>query len=89
MVDDNPNQRELLADLLRQRGYEVVEARDASEALRLISEQKPRACVIDIGLPDMDGYQLARKLRETPEARESKLIAVTGYGTKSDTQAFE
>jgi signal transduction histidine kinase len=89
VVDDNPDHRELLADLLRQRGYEVVEARDATEALRLIPEQKPRACVIDIGLPDMDGYELARKLRETPEARESKLIAVTGYGTKADTQVFE
>jgi CheY-like chemotaxis protein len=89
VVDDNPDHLELLADLLRERGYEVTEARDASEALRVISDQKPHACVIDIGLPDMDGYQLARKLREIPETRDSRLIAVTGYGTKADTHLFE
>jgi CheY-like chemotaxis protein/two-component sensor histidine kinase len=89
VVDDNPDHLEVLADLLRLRGYEVVEARDASEALRLISDHKPHACVIDIGLPDMDGYELARKLRQLPEARDSKLVAVTGYGTKADRQAFE
>jgi CheY-like chemotaxis protein len=89
VVDDNPDHRELLAELLRDRGYEVIAASDASEALRLISEQKPHACVIDIGLPGMDGYELTRKLREIPETRESKLIAVTGYGTRADTRAFE
>jgi len=45
--------------------------------------------VIDIGLPDIDGYELARKLREIPEARDSRLIAVTGYGTKADKHLFE
>ena len=89
VVDDNPDHLELLADLLRERGYEVTEARDASEALRLISDQKPQACVIDIGLPDIDGYELARKLREIPETRDSRLIAVTGYGTKADKHLFE
>jgi signal transduction histidine kinase/CheY-like chemotaxis protein len=89
VVDDNPDHLGSLADLLRMRGYEVIEARDASEALRLISEHTPQACVIDIGLPDMDGYELARKLRQLPEARDSKLVAVTGYGTKADRQAFE
>jgi CheY-like chemotaxis protein len=89
VVDDNPDHLELLADLLTMRGYEVIRARAASEALRLISEHKPHACVIDIGLPDMDGYELARKLRAIPEARDSRLVAVTGYGTKADKRAFE
>jgi signal transduction histidine kinase/CheY-like chemotaxis protein len=88
VVDDNSDHLALLADLLRERGYEVTEARDASEALRLISDQKPHACVIDIGLPDMDGYELARKLREIPATRDSRLIAVTGYGTKADAHLF-
>jgi CheY-like chemotaxis protein len=89
VVDDNPDHRELLAELLRSRGYEVIEAIDASEALRLIPEQKPHACVIDIGLPDIDGYELARKVREIPETRGAKLIAVTGFGTRADARAFE
>jgi len=88
VVDDNPDHLGLLAELLRGPGYEVIEAQDALEALRLISSEKPDACVIDIGLPGMDGYELARKLREIPETRESRLIAVTGYGTKADKESF-
>ena len=71
------------------RGYEVLEARDGFEALSLVSERKPDACVIDIGLPEMDGYQVARKLREIPQTRDCRLIAVTGYGLGEDQQAFE
>jgi signal transduction histidine kinase len=89
VVDDNPDHRELLAELLRMRGYEVIEAHDASLALSLISDQKPQACVIDIGLPGMNGYELVRKLRELPETKDSRLIAVTGYGTKADQESFE
>jgi CheY-like chemotaxis protein len=89
VVDDNPDHLALLAELLRGRGYDVIEANDASEALRIVSDHKPDACVIDIGLPGMDGYELARRLREIPATRESRLIAVTGYGTKSDKEAFE
>jgi two-component system, OmpR family, response regulator len=89
VVDDNPDHLELLAELLSARGYEVIAARDASEALRVILDQKPQACVIDIGLPGIDGYELARKLREIPETRDSRLIAVTGYSTKADTHLFE
>ena len=89
VVDDNPDHRALLAELLRGRGYEVIEAQNASEALNLISNQKPDACVIDIGLPGMDGFELARKLREKSETRTSRLIAVTGYGTKADKAIYE
>ena len=89
VVDDNPDHLELLANLLQLRGYEVIAAHDATEALRRIAGQQPDACVIDIGLPDIDGYELARKLREMPEARTAKLIAVTGYGTKADKSIFE
>jgi signal transduction histidine kinase len=89
VVDDNPDHLALLAELLREHGYDVIEANDASEALRLVPNQKPDACVIDIGLPGMDGYELARKLRQIPETRDSRLVAVTGYGTKSDKEAFE
>ena len=89
VVDDNSDHLQLLADLLRMRGYEVVEAHDATEALTLFATHKPNACVIDIGLPDMDGFDLARKLREIPETRASRLVAMTGYGTTADKQSFE
>ena len=88
VVDDNPDHRELLAELLRMRGYEVIEAHDASAAFRVIADQKPDACIIDIGLPGMNGYELAKKLRELPETKGSRLIAVTGYGTRADKEVF-
>ena len=89
VVDDNPDHLALLAELLEERGYEVLQAHDATEALSLVSSHKPDACVIDIGLPGIDGYELARRLREIPETRDSRLIAVTGYGTKADRESFE
>jgi len=88
LVEDNLDQLEGLADLLKVRGYEVLEARDGFEALDVVSQQKPDVCVIDIGLPGMDGYQVARRLREIPETRDCRLIAVTGYGLGEDSQAF-
>jgi len=89
VVDDNLDHLALLTELLRNRGYEVIQAQEASEALRIIAAQKPDACVIDIGLPGMDGFELARKLRELPETRGSRLIAVTGYGTRADKESYE
>jgi signal transduction histidine kinase len=89
IVDDNPDHLHFLAELLRMRDYEVVEANNAIQALSLSAEHKPNACVIDIGLPDMNGYDLARKLRESPETCSARLVAVTGYGTKADKQTFK
>jgi signal transduction histidine kinase len=88
LVEDNPDQLAGLSELLVVAGYEVIEARDASEALRIVSERKPDACIIDIGLPDMNGYDLARKLRDLPETRDSRLVAITGFGTVEDSQTF-
>jgi signal transduction histidine kinase len=88
LVEDNLDQLAGLADLLKVRGYDVLEARDGFEALHVVTQQKPDVCVIDIGLPGMDGYQVARRLREIPETRDCRLIAVTGYGIGEDRQAF-
>jgi signal transduction histidine kinase/CheY-like chemotaxis protein len=85
LVDDNPDHLELLADLLRVRGHEVIEARDGAQGIKAALEQKPRACVIDIGLPDMDGYELASRLRKAPDLRDALLIALTGYGTRAES----
>jgi signal transduction histidine kinase len=89
IVDDNLDQLELLAELLEFHGYKAIRARAAGEALRLATEHELYACVIDIGLPDMDGYELARRLRAIPQCRASRLIAVTGYGSTADHKAFE
>ena len=89
LVDDNPDQLAGLAELLRMRGYKVIEAGDGFEALRLASEFKPASCVIDIGLPGIDGYEVARRLRALPETRASRLVALTGYNIRDEQQPFK
>jgi CheY-like chemotaxis protein len=88
LVDDNPDHLYLLAMALKLKGYEVVTAADAAEALHRAAEDRPYACIIDIGLPDTNGYELARRLRSLPQSQDARLIAVTGYGTLADEQLY-
>jgi CheY-like chemotaxis protein len=62
----------------------VRQAGDAREALDLTADFAPQVVVLDIGLPDMNGYELARALRKQPETADALLIAVTGYGQSND-----
>ena len=75
----------MLAELLEIVGHIVVTAASGAEALAL-AEGAPEAFVVDIGLPDLDGYQVARALRETPGTRGALLIALSGYGSAEDAQ---
>ena len=84
IVDDNDDLAEALADALTDAGFETRTARDALSALRVAKELLPAAAVLDIGLPDMDGYELARRLREDPAHRHLRLVALTGYGQPAD-----
>ncbi len=84
VVDDNEDAAELLAEALATLGYDVRVAGDGAAALRLAGEVRPRLMLIDIGLPVMDGYELARRLREEPAHRQARLVAITGYGQESD-----
>jgi PAS domain S-box-containing protein len=82
VVDDNVDAAELLGDLLRASGYAVTIAHDGPEALAVAARTRPEVALIDIGLPVMDGYELARKLRDL--LGDARLIAVTGYGQQRD-----
>jgi CheY-like chemotaxis protein len=84
VVDDNADAADSLAILLRMAGCQVEVAYDGSETLELASSFKPDVVLLDIGLPGMDGYEVARKLREMPEMKEIVLVAVTGYGRDDD-----
>ncbi|HEY5926535.1 MAG TPA: ATP-binding protein [Kofleriaceae bacterium] len=84
LVDDNADAARALAELLREYGYDVAVAHDAPSALLLADEFRPEIALLDIGLPVMDGYELARHLRArlpTPP----RLVAVTGYGDHADS----
>ena len=82
VVDDNEDAAELLSEVLQQLGNTTRVAHDANGALALVDEFEPELAVLDIGLPIMDGYELARRLRERPG--KLGLIALTGYGQSSD-----
>jgi CheY-like chemotaxis protein len=84
VVDDNLDALTMLVELLRHLGYEAVYADNPLSVLELARRARPSIGLIDIGLPGMDGYQLARRLRDLDELGDLKLVAVTGYGLESD-----
>jgi PAS domain S-box-containing protein len=84
VVDDNEDAAEMLAETLTRKGYETRVAYDAPTALRLAAAFSPDIAFLDIGLPVMDGYELASHLRKIPGLSDLRLIAVTGYGQESD-----
>ncbi|HEX5656877.1 MAG TPA: ATP-binding protein [Polyangiales bacterium] len=86
VVDDNTDALATLSDALRVHGHEVHTAEDAASALALAQRTEPELAVLDIGLPGMDGYELARRLRQLPGFANIKLVAVTGYGQASDKE---
>ena len=86
IVDDNADAAIVLADAFSSRGYPTRIAHDGPEALVAAAEFRPDIAILDIGLPVMDGYELAARLRELPGAGGMRLIAVTGYGQPSDRE---
>lgn len=84
VVDDNTDAADTLALLLRQAGHAVAVAHDGAEALAQAAVIKPQVALLDIGLPGMDGYELAQRLREHPATAGAALAAVSGYGQPED-----
>ena len=89
VVDDNVDAAELIADGLRVQGFTVRVAHDPLNALELAREFAPAICVLDIGLPVMDGYTLGRELHARLRAAPPILIALTGYGQAQDKRRSE
>ncbi len=87
IVDDNADALGLLTDALALLGYEPIMASNGPRALALASARHPFVALLDIGLPGMDGYELARRLRATAELDGLKLVALTGYGLAADSRA--
>jgi PAS domain S-box-containing protein len=87
VVDDNVDAAATLSMLLEACGYEVMVENDSLRALALATKERPDAALLDIGLPEMDGNELARRLRADPGTRSALLVAVTGYGQEQDRRA--
>jgi signal transduction histidine kinase len=84
VVDDNVDAANMLAMLLEALGHSAVVEHDPLLALDLARKEKPDACLLDIGLPGIDGNELASRLRKSPETANATLIAITGYGQEND-----
>jgi PAS domain S-box-containing protein len=84
VVDDNEDGAETLSEALECMGCATRVAHDGPAALRMAKEFRPQVALLDIGLPAMDGYELAERLRNEPELADIALVAITGYGQESD-----
>jgi CheY-like chemotaxis protein len=83
-VDDNHDQLDSLSMLLKVMGHDVREAENGTEALKVAEEFRPQVLLVDIGLPEMNGYDVARRVRERPWGRDVLLVAQTGWGQDED-----
>jgi CheY-like chemotaxis protein len=86
VVDDAPAAAQMLAKLLEKLGQEVRTAHSAAEALELVRASPPQVVISDLGMPHVDGLELARRLRAIPAMRAAMLVALTGYGQESDKE---
>jgi CheY-like chemotaxis protein len=89
IVEDNHDSRVTLEKLLQLSGCEVFTAADGHAGFDAISRLKPDVALVDIGLPDIDGYEVARRVRGELGELPVRLIAVTGYGREDRTAIFK
>jgi CheY-like chemotaxis protein len=84
IVDDNEDAANSLALILQLGGHETASVYTAVDALQRAAAFRPEVVLLDIGLPGMDGYEVAQRMRELPGLRDIRLVAVTGYGRSDD-----
>jgi two-component system CheB/CheR fusion protein len=86
VADDNVDSADCLARLLKIAGHELRVAYDGPTALALATNFQPKVVLLDIGIPGLSGYDIARRLRENPETKNATLVAITGWGQPEDQQ---
>jgi CheY-like chemotaxis protein len=86
IVDDHPDSAESLALLLRLWDYQTIQAHDGPAALAVAVAEQPDVILLDIEMPGLDGYEVARRLRELPRTRDALIWALTGHGREEDRQ---
>jgi signal transduction histidine kinase len=84
VVDDNDDAAQVLAMFIEMIGHRATVEHSSRDALERARRERPQVCLLDIGLPDMDGIELARRLRAQPETADATLVAITGYGQDQD-----
>lgn len=88
IIEDNADSREMLGKLLQMHGCEVMTASDGLTGFDAIDRSRPDVALVDIGLPGMDGYEIAQRVRSQLKGISTRLIAVTGHGRAEDRAAI-
>ncbi len=86
IVDDNVDATDALATLLQLSGFNVRSAYDSRTGLQKIANERPDFLILDIGLPEMDGYEVARRVRMLPGGQQIRIVACTGWGSQADIE---
>jgi CheY-like chemotaxis protein len=86
VAEDNATNRELFRELLEARGYDVAEACDGAEALRMLEQSQPDILLLDIGMPVLDGFAVARAIRANARLAALPILAVTAYAMQGDRE---
>ena len=84
VVEDQEDNRRILRDLLGNAGFELIEAQSGEDALSAVMKQRPDLILMDIQLPQMDGYEATRRIKSNPEMKEVPVIVVTSYALAGD-----
>ena len=86
IVDDSPVTRELVRDTLETEGYEIFEAADGVSALRRIEESRPNVVLLDIEIPQLNGYEVIRRVRQDPRFQDLRVAAFTAHAMKNERE---
>ena len=84
VVEDQDDNMQILRDLLDSVGYEIIEARDGAEGVKVAKAERPDLILMDIQLPVLDGYEATRQIKADPELRTTPIIVVTSYALSGD-----
>lgn len=86
VVDDNQDGRELVVKILKNRGYQMIEAVDGEEALEKAIAENPDLILMDISIPKIDGYEVTRRLKSQIKFKDTPIIALTAHAMKGDRE---
>lgn len=84
IVDDEPNILIALEFLMRQEGYQVQKARNGQQALQLLNNYRPQVAILDVMMPEMNGFELAKRMRDQEALADTAIVFLTAKGTQED-----
>ena len=84
VVDDSPTELKIMSEPFIPKGYNIITAMDGEEAIKMAEEEKPDLIVLDVIMPKMNGFQVCRKIKTTPELKDIKIILLTSKNQESD-----